>query len=325
MTLKRYPRNEMTREQWLDARLANINASEAAVVCGVAPWGSPAVLFAEKKGLRPPLADNAIFRRGRWGEASVFEALAEIYPDWEIVRASVYAVDEDKRQGSTPDGFARRPEERGVGAIQTKVISRSVFRQKYLDDPADDIRSGAATLPPAYRIQTLQDMRINECEWGCVPILVVGEYDWTFRIFDVERDPVLEARIDHLIAQFFADYLDPGIMPPFEPTRDSELIRQLYPRDDGTTIDLREDNRAMQLVDDLAEVSAALKRMKDRKDEITTELEGKLAAHTFGLLADGRCLANKLQRRKAHPVKASEFRVLRVLKNAPEAIEEEVE
>lgn len=325
MSIKRYPRNEMTREEWLQARRANINASEAAIVCGVAPWGSPAILYAEKMGLRPPLEDNAIFRRGRWGEAAVFEALGETYPEWEIVRASVYAVDEDKRQGSTPDGFARRPDEPGVGALQTKVISRSVFRHKYLNDPADDLRYGDATLPAAYRIQTLQDMRLNDCQWGLVPILIVGEFDWTFRLFDVERDPVLESRIDHLVAEFFREYLDAGIMPPFEPTRDNELIRALYPHDDGTTIDLRADNRAMQLVEDLAEVSAALKRMKDRKDEITTELEGKLAAHTYGLLADGRCLANKLQRRKAHPVKASEFRVLRVLKEAPEDVNEDDE
>ena len=315
---RRYARDKMTREEWLAARLPNINASEAAIVCGEAPWGSPAVLFAEKKGLRPPATDTAIFRRGRWSEAAVFEAMTDTYPEWEIQRASVYVVDEDKRQGSTPDGFARAPDRDGIGVVQAKSVSRSAFRQKYLLDPADDITTGEAELPAAYQIQTLQDMRLNDVEWGVVPLLIVSEFDWQFRMFDVWLNDALAVRIDYLIARFFREYLDPGIMPPFEPARDSELVKELYPRDDGTTIDLSLDNVANALVEDFTEVQAAIKRMRDRESEIKTELTAKLGAHTYGKLSEGRRLSWKLQHRKAHTVAASDFRVLRVVKDIVE-------
>ena len=63
------------RDQWLAMRRDNVNASEVPIVCGEGAYGSLAELFAEKKGLRPPLVDSGVLRRGRWQEAAVFEAL----------------------------------------------------------------------------------------------------------------------------------------------------------------------------------------------------------------------------------------------------------
>lgn len=132
------------------------------------------------------------------------------------------------------------------------------------------------------------------------------------RIFDVERDPVLEDKILFHTAEFFRNYFDPGIMPPFEPQRDEELIKHLYPRDDGTEIDLSRDNRALALVDDYVETDAAIKRMEKVCKGIKTELQAKLGEHTYGKLADGRRISWKLQHRKAHTVQASDFRVFRI-------------
>ena len=321
--MKRYLRNEISHDEWLALRRGNINASEAAIVCGEGPWGSPAILFAEKMGRRPPLSDSAAFRKGRWGEPAVFEALAEKFPEWETHRAAVYVVDEEKRQGSTPDGFARAPDRPGIGAVQAKTCSRTVFRRKWLLDPDDDVEFGEAMLPAEYTIQALQDARLNDCQWAVVPVLILGEYDWTFRMFEVEPSDELAARIDFHVAEYFEKYLDPGIMPPFEPQRDEQLIRQLYPRDAGTTIDLSGDNRAMQLVTDLGEVKAGIKRLETTEREIETELKGKLQENTFGLLADGRCLSWKTHNRKGYTVAPTTYRQLRVLKSAPQEEDDE--
>ena len=80
MPIERIPLDD-DRDAWLATRSGFVNASEMATVCGEASYGSLAELYAEKKGLRPPLIDSGVLRRGRWGEAAVFQALADLFPD----------------------------------------------------------------------------------------------------------------------------------------------------------------------------------------------------------------------------------------------------
>src|SRR4030095_11462965 len=90
-----------TREAWLADRLRFINASQCAIVVGHPGYGSLAELYAEKKGLRAPMLDSAVLRRGRWGESAVFEALADERPEWEVMRARVHVRDLDRRLACT--------------------------------------------------------------------------------------------------------------------------------------------------------------------------------------------------------------------------------
>jgi predicted phage-related endonuclease len=305
-------------EAWLADRAHWINASEIAIVCGQATYGSAAELYAEKKGLRPPLNDSAVFRRGRWGEAAVFQALAEERPEWDIQRARVHVRDTANRLACTPDGFATAPDRDGIGVVQAKVISRSVFRNKWLDDPEDSISDGAVTPPTGYVLQTLTEMLLNDTRWGVLAVLVNGEFDWTLRVIDIERNAAIEDRILECAAIFWRDYLDPGIMPPFEPQKDEKLIKALYPRDDGSEIDLSGDNRALVATEEWLEASAARKRLEKSEKALKTELCGKIGEHTYARLAGGRRLSLKHQHRKAHPVPASDFRMLRLLANKAE-------
>ena len=314
MPIERIPLDD-DRDAWLASRRRYVNASEMAIVCGVASYGSLAELYAEKKGLRPPLVDSGVLRRGRWGEPAVFEALQETYPEWEIKRARVHCIDRERRIAATPDGFAQAPDRRELGLIEAKVVASSVFRSKWLDDPDGPI-DGPATPPPNFRIQTVTTRMLNAdvCEWAAIAVVINSEYDWKFRLFEIDRDPVLEDRILYCASEFQKNYLDPGIMPPFEPQRDELLVKLLFPKDDGTEIDLTGDNRALIAVDELTETSAAIKRMELQEKSLKTELTAKLGPHTFGRLADGRRLSWKSQHRKGYAVEPADFRVLRILK-----------
>ena len=304
---------------WHRRRSLYANASELGVICGEGQWGSLAQLFAEKTGRTPPRGDSPAMRRGRILEESVFKMLADERPEWQLVRGKEHVIDEDKRQACTPDGFAKAPDRDGVGIVQAKVVARSVYRKKWLVDP-DDAITGEARPPVDYLMQTVQEIRLNELNWGILAVCIKGEFSDEFQIIDVERDPVLEDRIDYNVARFFQDYLDPGIMPPFDPVRDEQLVKALYPKDLGSSIDLASDNRAVTLVDDLVETQASLKRMRDQEDIIRTELEAKLGHNTFGLLPDGRCLSWKTQNRKAYSVGPKSYRVLRIHKSTPEEL-----
>jgi predicted phage-related endonuclease len=313
------PENASDREAWLRERMNYINASEMAIVCGEGSWGSLAELYAEKKGLRPPQADNKTLRRGRWGESSVFDALREERPEWVIVRAKLHLRDRERRIAATPDGFASVAHRPGHGIVQAKIIGRSIYREKWLDDPSGDIL-GAATPPAHYRIQVITEMMLSECSWGVLAVLINGEHTWELALLDVERDGEIEQGIVDNTAAFYRDYFDPGIMPEFEPQRDARLIKALYPKDNGEMINLRGDNRALVATEDLVQKREGLKKLKDEIDALETELKAKLAHNTYGVLDDGRCLSWKHHHRKAHTVKASDYRVLRVLNLQPKEL-----
>jgi hypothetical protein len=155
---------------------------------------------------------------------------------------------------------------------------------------------------------------LNETSWGVLAVLIVGEFDWQLRLFDIEPDPIIYDRIRHCAAAFWHDYLDPGIMPPFEPQRDAELVRLLHPKDDGSEIDLGGDNRALAALDELIETQAALKRISEQETALKTELQAKLGDHSVGRFSDGRRISWKHQHRKAYTVQASDPRVFRLLK-----------
>jgi predicted phage-related endonuclease len=315
----------VSRDQWLALRQQDVTASDVAIVCGEGAYGSLAELYAEKKGLRPPLADNPVLRRGRWDEPAVFEALAEHKPHWELTRAKIYLRDSELRLGATPDGYALAPEHDGPGVVQAKSVSRWIFRNRWMVDPGESVEYGEADPPSYYVLQTLAEMMLSNASWGMLAVIVKGEFDASFRLFPIDRDPSLEHIIRDSVRIFWSEYLDPGIMPPFDPQRDAKLIKLLYHADNGTSIDLATDNRALELVDDLIELQAARKRISKDEDEIKTELQAKLGANTFGILRDGRCLSWKSQNRRSYVVPATTTRTLRILKHKPQELTEDDE
>jgi predicted phage-related endonuclease len=308
------------RESWLELRLTNINASEIGTVLGVGAFGSLAELYAVKKRLRPAIADTTLMRRGRWLEPAVFEALAEQRPEWELVRGAYYFVDHQHRLGATPDGFAIAPDRDGRGIIQAKVITRSVFKQRWLTDPEAPIADGDAAPPLHYVLQVLTEMMLSECRWGVLAVLVVSEFDASLRLFDIERDPRTWQLILDGVHKFYRDYFDPGIMPPFEPQTDAALIRALYPKDDGSIVDLTTNNQAPVLVEKLVELREAFRRIDKDNKNTKAELTALMGAHSYGKLADGRVIAWRQQHRKGYTVAATTFRALKVLKAMPAGV-----
>lgn len=313
MTVERFEIAD--RNAWLALRLQNVNASEVAICCGEGPYGSLAELYAEKKGLRPPRADSGLLRRGRWLEASVFEALAEMRPDLEIRRARIYLRDPELRLGATPDGFALLSGGRIV--VQAKTISRSMFRKRWLLDPDSTVENGDAEPPIYYVLQVLTEMLLSDSAYGLLAVLVVAEFDSVLRTFEIERNEEVIERILRAVDTFWREHFDPGIMPDFQPLRDAALIVALYPKDDGSLIDLTTNNRAGAVVELLIETAAAIKGSTATSKAAKAELQAILKDHTYGLLADGRCISWKRQHRRGYTVEPSNPRVLKILKQPP--------
>jgi len=310
MTIERIPITG--RDQWLSLRAHDVTASDVPAVCGEGMYGSAAKVWAEKRGMLSPQEMTEPMKRGVWGEAAVFEAIAWEHPDWELRRAKVYLRDAAARLGATPDGAAVIPDRDGLVIVQCKVVAAPVFKRDWLLDPDDNVQFGAAAVPLGYQLQTLTESMLADASCAVLAALVTDTFKWTLRTFFVERHAGAEAMIREKVQAFWTDHLDAGIQPPIEPERDAALVRALYPQDDGTEIDLRGDNEIYELVDTRAALKATAKDADSRCEAIDTAIKAKLGTHTYGRLGDGRVISWKQQHRKAYAVEATSFRVLRI-------------
>ncbi len=296
------------RDAWMDWRRGFVTASDVPAVCGEGLFGSSAKVWAEKKGLTAPAEMNDAMFRGIIGEPAVLRAIQWHFPTWEVRPASVFLCDRESRLGATPDAAAVIPGRDGIGIIQCKTVSRPWFEAHWLDD------NEQAVVPLAYELQTLTEAMLADAPWAMIAVLIVDTFRWELKVFPVERNPGAEAKIKQCVLDFCRDYLDANVQPPIDPARDEELVKRLFPRDDGTEIDLRFDNSLPGIVADL-EAAKAVKKQAETDEKIAaTAIKAKLGEHSFARLADGRRLSHKLQRRAGYSVSDTEFRVLRVLK-----------
>lgn len=299
------------RDEWLRLRQRDCTASDIPAICGVGMYGSAASVWAHKRGLVPPQADNDALRRGRWGEAAVFEALADEHPDWELRRAKVYLRDPALRLGATPDGVAIVPGREGVVVVQTKIVAAPVFRRDWLLDASDDVAHGEIIAPVGYALQTLTECMLAGASCGVLAALVVDTFRWTLRLCWIDRHPMAERSIREKVAEFWTRYLDPGVQPPIEPERDGDLVRSLFPADDGTTVDLSGSNMLPDRLERREALKAEIKGATAELAEIETEIKGALGAAARATLP-GWDIRLPTRERKGYVVQPTTYRQLTV-------------
>lgn len=302
------------RATWLALRQQDITASDVPAVCGEGMYGSATRVWAEKLGRVGPQEATKAMTRGLIGEASVFSAIEMYHPDWEVRRAKVYFRDADAGIGATPDGAALIPGVDGITIVQAKLITRSSFTKHWLHDP--DNFDGGFKAPLAYQLQTLTEAMLAEAPHAIIAALVHGnEWDeWVLRTVPVHRNAAAEQRIRDMVATFRARYLETGIQPPVDMERDEEIIKQLWPKDNGREIDLSGDNELPEIVAQLENARCGVKLAKETERWAKTLIADKMQDYTFARLADGRRISFKLMERAGHVVGPSVSRIMRILK-----------
>lgn len=303
------------RSTWLALRQRDITASDVPAVCGEGMFGSAARVWAEKRGLIGAAEMSEPMKRGLWGEAAVFEALGWEFPDWEIRRAKVYLRAPEIGIGATPDGAAVRPDMDGVGIVQAKVISAPVFQADWIGPDADiDDPVAPISAPFAYQLQTLTESMLANAAWAVLAVLVVDTFKWRLRMVPVQRHAQAEERICENVITFRKRYLETGIQPPMDPELDEDLVRKLYPDDNGAEVDLSSDNQMPEFVSLLEDARARKKAAEQDEKTAKTGIAEKMGSAAIARIADGRRVSFKTQERKGYYVEPSSFRVMRMLK-----------
>jgi predicted phage-related endonuclease len=295
------------REKWLIGRKPFVSASSGVpAIFGVHPYQTIASLHAEKMGLELPGPDpeSSVIRRGHALESVAANEVALQRPEWDIVKANEMLVDRAARLSATPDSWIHG-DPRGLGVLQLKTVGSYKFKREWLGD-------GDEPMPPLWIIlQNATEVMMADAAFGAIGVLVIGDFAFDCHVIEVPRHKPTEHKIRVAVHSFW-EALDAGQVPTLDYERDAEIVKLMYPAAvPGKEIDLRGDNRIMELLE-TRECQAGLeKEAKFRKLAAETEIREKIGDAELALVPGWR-VTLKTQTNAAHFVEKSEpFRVLR--------------
>jgi len=294
----------VSEQQWQEMRSRNIGCSEVAALCGVHPYVTGYGLAARKLGKLPQVADNPVMKRGRLLEPIAKQLLAEQVPEWKQIDAPTYFEDPSIRWGATPDLLVR-DETRGIGIVQIKTVTPWDFANRWHND------DGLIEPPLWIAIQAMGEQHLTGADFAYVAALVVG-HGLSLELVEVVYLPDFIDSLRARIVEFWKQ-VDAGRLPDPDFGVDHKVLAQVLREDDGSEIDLSDDN-------ELPEIAARLQGLRDAE---ATAREGikdaqarilhKIGGAKLVRFAGGTIKAPTVRRKEyTATVKASEYRTITV-------------
>lgn len=283
----------LSTEEWLAIRRTGIGASEAAAVLGVSPYSSPLRVWGEKIGALAPLEETEAMRWGRLLEPVIAEEYSR-----EAGRAplenprAMYRSADAPWMFATPDRLWRGPR---TVVVEIKTTGGYAF------DPLDE-------LPIHFQVQCQHQLYVLGLDVASLVILVGGQ-----RLYwrDLERNDAFLRVLVERLRDFWrrVELLE----PPEATADDREVLRALYPRDSGVTIELPPE--AADWDRELLEIREELRTLERRKETIEARIKQCIGEASYGRLPDGTRYSWRLVRQEIppQPAQTREFRVLRRL------------
>jgi putative phage-type endonuclease len=219
MTATRIPFT--SREQWLTERAKDVTSTEIAALYGLSPYATAFELWHQKRdGYVEAIEPN---ERIKWGTRLQDAIAAGVAEDrgWEPRRFDDYIRDENDRIGSSFD-FEVVCKERGPGLMEIKNVDRSVFYEKWIDDP------GGIEGPQHIELQVQHQMEVSGLPW-CALVALVGGND--ARIAIRERDHAIGRDIRKHVREFW-ESVEANEPPTPDYEQDAEFLCRLHGRAD---------------------------------------------------------------------------------------------
>jgi predicted phage-related endonuclease len=305
------------REEWLEWRKANVNASEAACLFGdgMHPHLTRYELWQLRSGLRPYKPDNPTLRRGRLFEPVVLELLKEERPNWSNVRrAGVYLHDPEARIGASPDAYAQRNEPDWritTGNIQLKTVGHHAFRRDWQTE--DDEEQTIVETPLWIAVQASIEAYLAQTDWTAVAAMATGDGGVDFYVNEIAiKQPMIE-QFKALVAEFWV-MVEEKTPPPIDYERDLDAVFDLYKDDDGDIVDLTGDAAFRQQLAErkmLSTIEKSGRVAHDQRRQIDAQIIQRLG-NAAGARVGSTLLTAKVVKRRAYAVEATEYRQIRI-------------
>jgi len=250
----------LTLEQ-KEARKSGIGGSDAAAVVGLSPFKTPFQLYCEKRGEVPENEEETLAMKfGTLLEEPIVSHYCDV-TGRQVRRQPMTAhTDHPFMLANIDRQILKDP--RGPGILEVKTTNEWSGRGIHTEND----------IPDHYFIQAQHYLAVYGYDWASLAILIGGQ---RFVWFDVQRE---QAVIDELIRQeaAFWERVQAGNPPPIDGSeRTGELIKRMYPRDNGKiiTLDAEELKTAAAA---LVGLKATLKAMETEKVNLENILKSAI-------------------------------------------------
>jgi putative phage-type endonuclease len=237
----------LSKEAWLAERRNFIGGSEAALVCGVSPWGNKFDVWLYKvEGVVNEQSEPAYW--GHKHERGLLERLQEDHPEWQVVplQHEIYRHRDYSFMGCTPDGYIKDGDTMVlIEAKSTAITQADRWGEELTDQVPDEVL-----------VQCLHNMIvIGTAIVVCyVPLLIGGNQ---YRLYKVERSENTKATEEKIIAaerEFWETYVVPKVQPEMgDSPAAADYLKRKFPGGDNGDPDVAND-----------EETAAIQELRDR-------------------------------------------------------------
>ena len=234
-------------EEWLAIRRGYIGGSDAGSIIGMNPYNSAFAVWAEKTGKTEPFGGNIATRTGTMLEELVAKLFME-ETGKKVQKLNFTLVNE-----AYPFACAN---------LDREIIGEDAFLECKTTNSIPTIRQfRTGEFPDIYYCQCVHYLAVTGCKKAYLAVLSECR---DFRIFELERDDEEIAALMDAERAFWNDFVLTGQTPPADGhSATSSAIRQIWPEDDGETVDLSD-----------IEAEFALRRnLKASADDIKAELD----------------------------------------------------
>jgi len=251
-------------DDWLTLHNQHIGASDAGGIMSLSSWDTPLSIYVHKKGLIPPKEENPNMRWGKLLETVIRREFPQDFREQEKKELKVlecpymYESLDHPFLVCDPDGLVEID-----GALGLLEIKRTTGRQaKYWKDDQ---------VPDPYYAQVQHSLMILDLPFALVVCLMDSKLFWRY----VPRKEIFIKEMVKLEKRFWNDFYLADQMPgPSGQDTDTDLLLELYPRAENTTVDLGHSSDVERYLELKEEIAVRKEWQELAKQKILLQLGG---------------------------------------------------
>ena len=267
---------DLSRDQWLTVRKTGIGSSDAASAVGLNPYKSQLELWMEKTG-----------RDENLPKVDPKDQSSPMY--WGTLLESIVASHYCMRSGHKVrriNAVLQHPKEPWMLANLDREVLGAPDVQILECKTAgiNGARLWKDGVPEYIQLQVMHQLAVTGKQAADVAVLIGGQ---ELQVFRIERDAAMIAQLIALERQFWW-YVEQDKEPPADGSDSAELaLRSLYPRDSGTTLDLRQDLVMSAVFSDLLAVREVISTQTATEARLRQSIEQRMGDATRALFENG--------------------------------------
>lgn len=258
--------------EWFDFRRKHITGTDVPAILGLSKWSSPLEVWMVKTGKKIPEREetDAMIWGRHLEEACRCWTAEAIGHTIEPNKDTIYVHEELDWLCCTPDGFV------------VEKVGRNLLPTKYWEGKCPSVYSrdewSGGVVPKYYGQQVQIGLEITGLTEGILSALISPELKWGV----VGPDPNLERTLETL-TNFWEHHVQRDVPPAASASdRDTLILRELHPADDGEVVALSPKCIAASNRLDWLEKQRSL--LKEQRDLLRNMLRQEIGDHSFAAL-----------------------------------------